>query len=69
MRAVVIVFMLGLVGCSGPCEQLADQACENAGEGSEACTWIRERASRASRDDKRACAVAVELVESLAKAR
>ena len=67
--AVILLGVLWLGGCVGPCEELANQACDHAGADSETCAWIQERADRATRNDKRACAVAVELVESLAKAK
>ena len=58
-----------LGSCASPCEKLAEVACETAGESSEECRALREGAKRASAEDKRACEVALELVESLEKVR
>lgn len=57
------------VGCAGPCDDLVEVGCENAGQESPSCKRLRERAERVSPDDKRACSVALELVENLEKAR
>jgi len=56
-------------GCAGPCEDLAEAGCAHAGEESASCAHLRERAQRVSRDDKRACSVALALVENLEKVR
>ena len=56
-------------GCSNSCDELVAVGCEYAGEQSDSCTRLRERADRVSADDKRACAVALSLVETLEKAR
>ena len=66
---LMIGLSLGLLGCSGPCDRLAESACEHAGEDSEHCAWIQERASRASPEDRRACQVALDLVTELEKVR
>jgi hypothetical protein len=61
--------LLALMGCTGPCEELASIACGNAGDTSDTCTWIQERAGEASNADKRACRVALELIATLEKVR
>ncbi len=58
-----------LAGCESPCDQIAGIACEVAGEASEECTRLRDKAGRASADDKEACTVALEVYESLEKVR
>lgn len=57
------------IGCDGPCDELVEVGCENAGQESPACERLRDRAERVSPDDKRACKVALSLVENLEKAR
>ena len=68
---VCAAFLLAmfLVGCAGPCDELVEVGCENAGPESAECKRLRERAERVSPDDKRACKVALALVENLEKAR
>ena len=65
------LFSLALfaVGCAGPCDELVEVGCENAGPESPSCQRLRDRAERVSPDDKRACSVALALVENLEKAR
>jgi hypothetical protein len=58
-----------VTGCSHECETYAEAACENAGEDSETCRQIRERASHASAADLRACELALGLVEKFKKVR
>jgi hypothetical protein len=67
--ALVSWALLACAGCAGPCDELADVGCAHAGEASEACVRLRERTARVSTDDKRACSVALALVETLEKAR
>ncbi len=69
IRLALVASATTLVGCSNPCEQLSDVACEAAGESSVECKNVRERADKASSADKRSCRVALELVESLSKAQ
>ena len=66
---LLILSLLALTACTGPCEELAEISCENAGDSSEACSWITERAGQATNHDKRACKVALELVAELEKAK
>ena len=65
----LLILLSALTACTGPCEELAEITCENAGGESESCVWIEERASQATNDDKRACKVALELVANLEKAK
>ncbi|MEE2779851.1 MAG: hypothetical protein VYE15_04950 [Myxococcota bacterium] len=65
----LFVALLALTACTGPCEELAEITCGNAGDESESCVWIEERASQATNHDKRACKVALELVANLEKAK
>ena len=58
-----------VAGCSHDCEAYAAEACEIAGEDSETCRQLRERASRVSAADLRACTLALELVEKFKKVR
>ena len=65
----VLLAFAALSGCGGPCDELADIGCENAGEESPSCLRLRERSEKVSRADRRACSVALSLVEALEKAR
>lgn len=58
---------LAAPGCGKPCEDLADHACERAGEGSETCLTIRDKAGKASSEDQRACRKALDMVVTLGK--
>ena len=73
IRRVLLTALLSVgllsVGCAGPCDELVEVGCENAGPESPACKRLRDRAERVSTDDKRACSVALALVENLEKAR
>lgn len=66
---LVLAFALAVptAGCGKPCDELADNACERAGEGSETCQTIRDKASKASSEDQRACKKALDMVETLSK--
>ena len=44
-----------LAGCSDECTELANLACEKAGEQSDECKKLRQRAESTSLDDKRIC--------------
>jgi len=66
---LLFVALIALTACSGPCEELAEITCGTSGAESESCTWIQDRASQATNDDKRACKVALELVATLEKAK
>jgi hypothetical protein len=69
LLALLLWALVACAGCAGPCDELAEVGCAHAGETSEACAALRERAERVSTDDKRACSVALALVETLEKAR
>lgn len=65
---VIAVFTLsGLVasGCGNPCEELAEITCQAGGEGSQECQNVRNKAAKASAEDKDACGQALELIGSL----
>ncbi len=63
LLGVLFVFQLGtLTGCSDECTELADIACEKAGEQSEECKRLRQRAESTTLDDKRICAKALAVV-------
>ena len=70
-RSILLLACLALVspGCGGSCDELAEVGCAHAGESSDSCAQLRQRSERVSRDDKRACAVALSLVENLEKVR
>lgn len=60
LLAPLFVLLLTLLsGCADECKQLADLACEKAGEGSEDCKKIRVRAEAASAEDNRVCGKAL----------
>ncbi|MFO0748106.1 MAG: hypothetical protein U1F43_20980 [Myxococcota bacterium] len=63
LLAVLFSFKLALLaGCADECKQLADLACEKAGEQSDECKKIRTRAESATADDKRSCGKALAVV-------
>ena len=71
-RAVLILMAISLMmagGCAKPCDELADRACERAGDGSETCAKIRDKAKKANSEDQRACRKGLEMVETLSKNR
>lgn len=57
-----VVLLPALPACSDACKELADVACQKAGEASEECKKIRTRAENASPDDRRSCTTALSLV-------
>ena len=59
--------LLSLSACSNPCHQLADSACETAGDESESCKRLQTLAGRSSTETQRSCRVALTLVEALDK--
>lgn len=71
VRRSVLILAVALaasaVGCSKPCDELAANACERAGESSETCQTIKEKATKASSEDQRACKKALDMVETLSK--
>lgn len=69
VAALILWAAAALTACGSSCDDLADVACEAAGAESEECVQVRDKASKASSDDQRACEVALALVESLEKAR
>ena len=64
---VLCLLSLASWGCSNPCAAIAETACKTAGAESEECQHLEMLASNASSEDRRACQVALELVESLEK--
>ena len=59
LGALFLVKLTLLSGCADECKQLADLACEKAGDASEECKKIRTRAEAASADDNRICGKAL----------
>ena len=59
LGALFLVKLSLLAGCADECKQLADLACEKAGEASDECKKIRTRAETASADDNRICGKAL----------
>ena len=53
-----------LTGCSDECTELADLGCSKAGEQSDECKKLRQRADSANNDDKRICAKALSVVNA-----
>ena len=56
-----------MVACGNPCTEIAVSACATAGSDSEECQRLEKLAARASAEDRRACEVALNLVDSLEK--
>lgn len=62
LTAVAVLLLApALTACSDACEELADLACQRAGENSDECKRIRETAARPSVDDKRACTLGLKV--------
>jgi hypothetical protein len=67
-RSILIAAtLLGLGACANPCHDLADSACETAGEQSESCQRLQTLAGRSSTETQRSCRVALGLIEALDK--
>lgn len=66
-RLALVASAVTFIACGNTCEELSDVACAAAGETSPECKNARERASKASGEDKRGCGIALALVESLSK--
>jgi len=64
LGALFLVKLSLLAGCSDECKQLADLACEKAGENSDECKKIRTRAEAASADDNRICGKALSVANT-----
>lgn len=65
--AVTLLALASLAasGCGNPCEELADLTCQAGGEGSQECLTVRDKAAKASAEDKEACGQALTLVGNL----
>lgn len=69
VTAIAALLALSWASCANPCEELAEVACQAAGEQSAECTKAREKAEKASSRDREQCNVAVRLVKSLERVR
>lgn len=69
LRSLLTILLATLLmgACSNPCAEIAETACANAGAQSEECKRLEQLASHASTEERRACEVARNLVESLEK--
>ena len=67
MLTMVATSAWTIAACANPCVQIAEVTCATAGADSDECARIEQLAAHASADDRRACEVAVNLVESLEK--
>ena len=69
LRSLLTILLASMLmgACSNPCAEIAKTACANAGTESEECKRLEKLASHASTQDRRACEVALNLVESLEK--
>jgi len=64
---MTLLVTLPMVACANPCADIAETACATAGVESDECQRLTKLASHASTEDRRACEVALSLVESLEK--
>ena len=64
---MIATSVLTISACGNPCVEIAEVTCATAGADSDECARIEKLAAHASADDRRACEVAVNLVESLEK--
>ena len=55
------------MGCSKPCDDLAERVCEKSGGQSDECTKASAQASEANTDDQRACGRVMDMVETLSR--
>jgi hypothetical protein len=63
--ALLALASLAAAGCGNPCDELADLTCQAGGEGSQECLSVRDKAAKASSEDKEACGQALTLVGNL----
>jgi hypothetical protein len=56
-------------GCQSPCDELAERACQRAGEAAEICVKLRTVADAPTAADEQACRHGVEFVEELQRGR
>ncbi len=64
IRVLTALSFLFLVGCSNPCEQLADKVCERAGDGLSECQGVASSAGDGAADEAKACARMMAVVAS-----
>jgi hypothetical protein len=76
VRDKTIRLILGLIcgmwlvfsmGCSKPCDDLAERVCEKSGGQSDECVKASAQASEANTDEQRACGRVMDMVETLSK--
>jgi len=62
--AIILALVLptGLTACGDDCKTLSNITCSRAGEDSDECQRIRERAERPSAEDRRACSLVLGIV-------
>lgn len=56
-------------GCQRPCDELAERACQRAGESAEICVKLRTVAGAPTAADEQACRHGVAFVEELQRGR
>ena len=59
--------VISVTGCSNPCAEIADLACQKGGEASPECKKTREYAANATADEKSNCETVLSLVQSVNK--
>ena len=64
-----IVLAVGFIGCSGPCDELADKTCRQLGENDELCHKLRAIAASPRHGEAQACEAGNTFVHELRKAR
>ena len=57
------------VGCAGPCDDLADQACGRLGESAATCIALRARAAAPADEDRLACNAGEAFAHELQRSR
>ena len=65
--ASLLALATTMAACGNPCSEIAETACATAGKDSDECTRLTRLAAHPSAEDRRACKVALNLVESLEK--
>ena len=67
LATLVMLVTMTFSGCSNPCSEIADLACQKGGEASPECKKTRESAANSSADEKSTCETVLSLVQSVNK--
>jgi len=63
---LLLVLVLASVGCTRPCDRLAERTCERRGASSQECLEMKNLAGRSGDEDQAHCREALSILEAAA---